>query len=214
MIKQKHFLSSFFFFFRSELLVLQIKLFILHTQWDEYLWTRNFIPVTFSGYRQALFMTTSYSSQLRPFLPLTADFTQAAWRSLEEKSASVQTFPKFLPSKPVPPVTQPSELWDHGLTGHVLVHSGCCENALTLGAEVTGLYVPWFWKRDIQDGGASIFIKLVVFLVHRWHLCCVLMRGKGQGLCEGSVIMALIPSWSPTSHPVTSQRKWGLDLVG
>ena len=109
MIKQKHFLLL-FFFLRVSVFVLQIKLFIFHTYRDEqFNWTWNFIPVTFSGYRQALLMTSNYSSQLRPFLPMTADFTQAAWRRLEEKSASVKTFPKFSPSKPVPPVTQPSK---------------------------------------------------------------------------------------------------------
>lgn len=112
MIKQKHFLLL--FFLGVSVFVLQIKLFIFHTYWDEqFNWTWNFIPVTFSGYRQALLMTSNYSSLLRPFLPLIADFTQAAWRSLEEKSASVKTFPKFSPSKPVPPVTALKVLWDH-----------------------------------------------------------------------------------------------------
>lgn len=93
--KTKAFSSSPFFNGVS-VFVLQIKLFIFHTYWDaRFNWAQNFIPVTFSGYRQALLMTTSYSSQLRPFLPLTADFTQAAWRNLEEKFALVQTFPKF-----------------------------------------------------------------------------------------------------------------------
>ena len=108
--KTKAFSPPFFFFLRVSVFVLQIKLFIFHTYRDEqFNWTWNFIPVTFSGYRQALLMTSNYSSQLRPFLPMTADFTQAAWRRLEEKSASVKTFPKFSPSKPVPPVTQPSK---------------------------------------------------------------------------------------------------------
>lgn len=74
-----------------------------------------------------------------------------------------------------------SSVGPRGLTGHVLVHSGCCENALT-------------WVPVSHRALCSSVLEAGHPGWRRWHihclvkplpgsqmasLCCVLMRGKG-----------------------------------
>lgn len=84
-----------------------------------------------------------------------------------------------------------SSVGPRGLTGHVLVHSGCCENALTWVPVSHRALCSSVLEVGHQDGGAGIFtVWWSPFLVHRWHLSAVSSRG---GRVRGSV--RALSSW-------------------